>query len=152
MSENNITVKDATSREGAIIAAQAADAKKASDIVVQEVRDLIGVTDYFVIVTAANSRQVQAIVDEVEQTLYKQASLKPLHREGTQDRSWSLLDYGFFVVHVFQPDTREYYRLEALWNDAPVLNLATEAGMCDVEYSPRIAQMLKKPHEQDDNQ
>ena len=69
---------------------------------------------------------------------------QPLHREGTQDGTWSLLDYGSFVVHVFQPETREYYRLEALWNDAPVIDLAAEAGLTDIEYSDRIAKMLGK--------
>ena len=56
----------------------------------------------------------------------------------------ALLDYGEFVVHVFQPETREYYRLEALWNDAPIIDLAKEAGLVDVEYSERIAKLLKE--------
>ncbi|MEA5020576.1 MAG: ribosome silencing factor [Gordonibacter sp.] len=133
-----------TSKERALIAARAADEKKATDIMVQEVRDLIGVTDYFVIATAANNRQVDAIVDEIEEAERKQAGAKPIHREGTQDGSWSLLDYGDFVVHVFQPETREYYRLEALWNDAPVLDLAKEAGLTELEYSDRIAKLLGK--------
>ena len=133
-----------TSRECALIAARAADEKKATDIMVQEVGDLIGVTDYFVIATAANNRQVEAIVDEIEEKLRTQARVKPIHREGTQDGTWSLLDYGSFVVHVFQPETRDYYRLEALWNDAPVIDLAKEAGLVDVEYSDRIAKLLGK--------
>ena len=91
------------SRTCALIAARAADAKKATDIMVQEVRDLIGVTDYFVIITAANNRQVDAIVDAVEEALRKQAAIKPLHREETPDGTWSLLDYGALIVHVFQP-------------------------------------------------
>ena len=107
MSETTI---EPTSRECALIAARAADGKKATDIMVQEVRDLIGVTDYFVIATAANSRQVEAIVDEIEEAEREQARMKPLHREGTQDGTWSLLDYGSFVVHVFQPETREFSR------------------------------------------
>ena len=107
-------MEEKTSRERALIAARAADAKKATDIMVQEVRDLIGVTDYFVIATAANNRQVEAIVDEIEEAERVQGGCKPLHREGTQDGTWSLLDYGDIVVHVFQPETREYYRLEAL--------------------------------------
>ncbi len=133
---------DATSKECALIAARAADEKKATDIMVQEVRELIGVTDYFVIATAANNRQVEAIIDEIEDAVRTQAQLKPLHREGTQDGTWSLLDYGSFVVHVFQPETREFYRLEALWNDAPVLDLAKEAGLTELEYSDRIAKLL----------
>lgn len=133
---------EATSKECALIAARAADEKKASDIIVQDVRELIGVTDYFVIVTAANNRQVQAIVDAVEEAERKQANVKPFHHEDSKDGSWELLDYGSFVVHVFQPATREYYRLEELWNDAPVLDLAKEAGITDVVYSDRIAKML----------
>ena len=136
-------MREKTSRECALIAARAADSKKASDLMVQEVRELIGVTDYFVIATAANNRQVEAIVDEIEEKLREQAGVKPLHREGTRDGTWSLLDYGSFVVHVFQPETREYYRLEALWNDAPVIDLAAE-GMTDIPYSDRIAKLLGK--------
>lgn len=137
-------VEEASSRECAIIAAQAADDKKASDIMVQEVRELIGVTDYFVIATASNSRQVDAIIDEIEDQLRERGGIKPFHREGTGDGSWSLLDYGNIVVHVFQPETREYYRLEQLWNDAPVIDLAVEAGLTDIPYSDRIAKMLGK--------
>ena len=58
------------------------------------------------------------------------------------DGSWSLLDYGNIVVHVFMPETREYYRLEALWNDAPVVDLAAEAGLENLQYSERIAKLL----------
>lgn len=133
-----------TAKECALIAARAADEKKATDIMVQEVKDLISVTDYFVIATAANSRQVESIIDEIEEQERKLAGVKPLHREGTADGLWALLDYGEFVVHVFQPETREYYRLEALWNDAPIIDLAEEAGLADVEYSERIAKLLKE--------
>ena len=133
----------ATPREMAIIAARAADEKKATDIIVQEVGDLIGVTEYFVIVTAANNRQVGAIIDEVEEAERKLGNVKPLHREETRDGSWELLDYGSIVVHVFQPETREFYRLEALWNDAPVMDLAAEAGITDAVYSDRVAAMLE---------
>lgn len=141
---DKIQEQAAFSRRCAIAAAKAADEKKATDIMVQEVRDLIGITDYFVIVTASNSRQVEAIIDEIEDELREQESLKPLHREGSSDGSWSLLDYGYIVVHVFQPETREYYRLEALWNDAPVIDLAAEAGLTEIQYSDRIAKMLGK--------
>ncbi len=131
-------------RACALVAAKGADAKKATDIMVQEVGALVSVTEYFVIATAANRRQVEAIVDEVEERLRKEAHVKPLHREGTDDGMWALLDYGSFVVHVFQPETRDYYRLEALWNDAPVVDLAKEAGLTDVVYSDRIAKLLEK--------
>jgi len=134
--------EELTSKDYAIIAARAADEKKATDIVVQNVGELIGVTDYFVIVTATNNRQVHAIIDAVEEAERLQAKIKPLHREETRDGSWELLDYGSIVVHVFQPETREFYRLEALWNDAPVMDLAAEAGITDAVYSDRIAELL----------
>lgn len=133
---------EATPKDMAIIAARAADEKKATDIIVQNVGEIISVTEYFVIVTAANSRQVSAIIDEIEEQEREQANVKPLHREETRDGSWELLDYGSVVVHVFQPETREFYRLEALWNDAPVMDLAAEAGITDAVYSDRIAALL----------
>ena len=134
--------EELTAKDYAIIAARAADEKKAADIVVQNVGELIGVTDYFVIVTATNNRQVHAIIDAVEEAERLQAKIKPLHREETRDGSWELLDYGSIVVHVFQPETREFYRLEALWNDAPVMDLVAEAGITDAVYSDRIAELL----------
>lgn len=133
---------EVSSRQAALIAARAADDKKATDIMVQEVGELIGLTDYFVIVTAQNSRQVDAIIDEIEEKLLKDGGLKPVHREVSNDGSWSLLDYGHIVVHVFQPQTREYYRLETLWNDAPVIDLSKEPGFENLEYSERIREML----------
>lgn len=139
---DKIAEQAAFSRACAITAAQAAAEKKATDIIVQEVRELIGVTDYFVIATAANNRQVNAIIEEVEDELREKQGIKPSHREVSPDGSWSLLDYGNIVVHVFMPETRDFYRLEALWNDAPVLDLAKEAGLTELEYSDRIADML----------
>ena len=130
------------SRACALTAARAANEKKATDIMVQEVRELIGVTDYFVIATAANNRQVQAIIDEIEDQLRTEQGVKPTHREVSSDGSWSLLDYGNVVIHVFMPETRDFYRLEQLWNDAPVVDLAAEAGLEGLEYSDRIAEML----------
>ena len=130
------------SRKAALTAARAADDKKATDIMVQEVHDLIGVTDYFIIVTASNPRQVDAIVDAVEDDLREKCGLKPINREMSNDGSWSLLDYGNIVVHVFQPEARDYYMLEQLWNDAPIIDLAAEEGFENLEYSERIAKIL----------
>ncbi len=132
------------SRECALLAAKAADEKKATDIMVQDVRELVGITDYFVIVTAKNNPQVEAIIEAIEEALQKEAGVTPLHREHSRDGSWTLLDYGDVVIHVFQPETREFYRLEALWNDAPVVDLAAEAGLDDLVYSDRIARLLSK--------
>ncbi len=141
------TEEQQLSRRAAICAAQAADEKKATDIMVQEVGSLIGVTDYFVIVTAANTNQVDAIIESIEDELREKCDMKPTHREVSQDGSWSLLDYGSVVVHVFQPETREYYRLESLWNDAPIVDLAKEAGLDSLEYSERIKKMIDAAHE-----
>ena len=129
------------SKTWALIAARAADSRKGTDIVVQEVRKNLIITDFFVIITGANNRQVDAISEAVEEALRKEAGIKPIGREGLDELTWVLLDYGDFVVHVFQPELREFYRLEALWSDAPLIDLA-EAGIEHPEYSERIAKLL----------
>jgi ribosome-associated protein len=111
------------SRRLAIIAAKAAFGKAAKDIVAKDVSKLLVITDYFVIATGANNRQVDAIVEAVEEALRTEADARPIGREGTEERGWVLLDYGDIVVHVFQPQLREFYRLESIWNDAPLLDL-----------------------------
>ncbi len=133
--------EEASARDCALIAAKAADAKKASDIVIQEVGAITSMADYFVIATAANNRQVDAVVDEVEKQLREQGNIKPIGREGLDEGVWALLDYGTVVVHVFQPEARDYYRLEDLWNDCPTIDIA-EAGVTDAVYSERIARFL----------
>ena len=132
-----------TPRDYALIAAAAADSKKAKDIVIQEVSELLVVTDYFVIATGANDRQVAAIADEIEEKLREKAGIKPIGREGFLNCTWVLLDYGELIVHVFQPQTRDFYRIETLWNDAPVIDVS-EAGIEDPEYSERIAKLLSR--------
>ncbi len=79
------------------------------------------ITDIFVIASGATSRQVKALVDEVEHRL-RESERKPLRREGMEDAQWVLLDYGDIVVHVFDAPTRAYYELERLWGDAPRLD------------------------------
>jgi ribosome-associated protein len=106
-------------------AAQAAAEKKATDVMIIDVGQTIVVTDYFLIATGANDRQVHAIADEIEGVL-REARMKPIGREGESELKWVLLDYGDFVVHVFQPQEREFYRLERLWGDADRLVLAPE--------------------------
>lgn len=133
--------EEATSRQCALVAAKAADSKKATDIMIQEVGAITSMTDYFVIATAANNRQVEAIVEEIEDQEREQCGVKPMSREGLDEGTWALLDYGNFVVHVFQPEARDYYRLEDLWNDCPVIDLK-EAGITDAEYSDRIAKLM----------
>jgi ribosome-associated protein len=103
----------------AVLAAGAASSKKADDILVLEVGDIISITDYFVIASASNPRLVRTIVDEVERTMKEEASITPRGTEGLDDASWVLLDYGDIVVHVFLDETRAYYDLDRLWADAP---------------------------------
>jgi ribosome-associated protein len=107
------------SRPTAVAAAQAAAAKQAADIVILDVRELIVITDYFVIASGSTDRQVKTIVDEVERVLREAHRVKPVRREGGGDARWVLLDYVDIVVHVFAEEEREYYDLERLWADAP---------------------------------
>ena len=115
-----------TPLELARVAATAADAKKATDIVVLNLEGKSDVCDLFVICTAANRRQVDAVVDEVEESVRVNCEEKPLSIEGRDEGSWVLLDYGAVVVHVFMPETRDYYRLERLWGDAPRMERGLE--------------------------
>lgn len=129
------------SKDRALIAARAASDKKANDIIVQEMRRALFITDYFVIATGANRRQVDAITDAVEEALRKEARVKPLGREGLDEQSWVLLDYGDIVVHIFQPEMRDFYRLESLWSDAPLVDLSA-ADITQPAYSERIAKLV----------
>jgi ribosome-associated protein len=106
-------------RQRALIAAGAASAKKGEDIVILEVGVIIAIIDSFVVVSAANTRQVRTIVDEVEQALREHDGSRPIGVEGLDDATWVLLDYGDIVVHVFLAETRAFYDLDRLWADAP---------------------------------
>lgn len=112
-------------KEYALLAAHAAAEKKASDVVVLDVAPSLVIVDYFVIASGATDRQVHAIADEIEAQL-KAAGLRAIGREGEREAKWILLDFGDIVVHVFQPDEREFYRLEKLWNDTERLTLPSE--------------------------
>jgi ribosome-associated protein len=101
-------------------AAQAAADKLAADIVLIDVSDRLAITDVFVVVTGTNERQVEAIVDAVEETLRNSGS-KPIRREGQRDGRWVLLDYGDIVVHVQHSEERVFYALERLWKDCPFI-------------------------------
>lgn len=132
-----------TAREYALIAARAIDEKKGTDIVIQDVSELLNITDYFVICTAANNRRVDAIAEEVEEQLTKQCGIKPISIEGLDQSTWVLMDYGCIVVHIFQPEPRDFYRLEQLWDAAPTLDVAA-AGIEDPVYTERIARLLER--------
>jgi ribosome-associated protein len=100
------------------IAAHAAD-KKASDIVALDLREVAGYTDFFVICSGNTDRQAKAIHDGIHQGLKKHDGLLPRRVEGLTEARWILMDYLDVVVHVFTPEARDFYRLEALWGDVP---------------------------------
>ncbi|MDQ3916776.1 MAG: ribosome silencing factor [Actinomycetota bacterium] len=105
----------------AVEAAEAASAKKAERIVILDVSQQLVITDHFVICSGNTQRQVRTIADEVQRRLQEDHGVKPFRREGEREARWVLLDYVDFVVHVFQTDDRDYYDLERLWSDAPVV-------------------------------
>lgn len=106
-------------RELAVNAARAADDKQALDPVVLQVGEVLVIADFFVIVSATNSRQVRSITEEIESRLKENDGPAPLRVEGLNDLTWVLLDYGDFVVHVFADEARRFYDLERLWRDVP---------------------------------
>lgn len=95
--------------------------KKGENIILMDLRDLSPITDYFVIGSATNERQLNAITEHVRDELKKRERLYPWRIEGRGDSGWVLMDYGDVVVHLFSPDVRSYYDLESLWRDASVL-------------------------------
>ncbi len=105
-------------RETALLAAQAAADKLATDVAIVDVSERLAITDAFVLASAPNERQVQAIVDEVEERL-RQHGVKPVRREGVAESRWVLLDFIDVVVHVQHNDERGFYGLERLWKDCP---------------------------------
>src|SRR5262245_58164252 len=104
-------------------AVQAALDKKATDVVVLDLRHTPAFTDYFVLCSGQNSRQVKAIADAVEEAL-RAAKVRPSHIEGYDRAEWILMDYFTFIVHVFTPATRAFYSLERLWGDAERIEVA----------------------------
>jgi ribosome-associated protein len=108
------------------IALHAAGDKKALDLVVLDLRELASFTDFFVIASGTNVRQVQAIADEVQEQLRKQSGARPARVEGYKSAEWILLDYGDFIFHVFEEKSRRFYDLERLWRDAVRVPLPSE--------------------------
>ncbi|KAB1502385.1 ribosome silencing factor [Corynebacterium sp. 320] len=113
------------------IAARAASDKLAEDILVIDVSQRLAITDCFVVASGDNERQVNAIVDEVEDQLSDEG-FKPTRREGRGEGHWVLLDYGSIVVHVQRKQEREFYALDRLWADAPQIEVE---GVEQVERS-----------------
>jgi ribosome-associated protein len=100
-----------------LTAARAADSKKATDIRILDLRDVTSFADYFLICTGGNSRQIQAISQEIREQLAERGE-NPVSVEGFENADWVLVDYGDYLVHVFSPKARAYYDLERLWKHA----------------------------------
>jgi ribosome-associated protein len=116
-----ISVLDTPSRVREAVSA--ADDRKAIDLKVLHLQKISDFTDYFLICSGSSERQVQAIADGVQEKL-RSERVRPLHIEGYNRGQWVLLDYGDFVVHVFQEEPRHFYSLERLWGDAPDVTAA----------------------------
>ena len=108
------------------IVAAAAEDKKASDVTVLKLIGVTTFTDYFVICSANSSRQVQSISEEIEGSL-RSKKIRPLHVEGRTNAEWILMDYGTFIVHVFNEKSRQFYDLERLWRDAEKVELSVQS-------------------------
>lgn len=122
--------------ELAIRAARAASDVKAQEIIALDVSEQLVLTDVFLIASGASERQVSAIVDAVEEALFKEG-VKPIRREGKSEARWVLIDFGDIVVHVQHAEDRTYYALERLWKDCPAIPLPEDArgGGDTAEYS-----------------
>jgi ribosome-associated protein len=109
-----------------LVAVRAAESKKATEIKVLDLTGITSFADYFVICNGANSRQVQAISDEVGLQLKRQAGELPNSVEGYNTAEWVLADYGDLLVHIFSPKSRDYYGLERLWRNARTVAIPSE--------------------------
>jgi ribosome-associated protein len=108
--------------------ARLADDRKAADIVVLDLRGVLGYTDLFVICSGGSERQVKAIHDGIHEGMKREHGLLPRRVEGLTQAHWVLMDYLDVVVHVFTPETREYYRLEQLWGEVPSRTYEAQAS------------------------
>lgn len=111
-------LKDDEAKQLAYAIAAAAEERKAADIAILEVGDVSYLADYFVLATGFSSVQVRAITRSIQDAMEVDYNRKPLRVEGQTEGNWILLDYGEVIVHVFMPEAREYYNLEAFWGHA----------------------------------
>ena len=100
--------------------------KKALNMTALDLREIASFTEFFIITSGTNQRQVQAISDEIQEQLKKQLSTRPIRIEGYNTAEWILMDYGDFVFHIFEQKAREFYDLERLWRDARKVELPSE--------------------------
>ena len=100
-----------------LAAAQGAADLQSTDLVALDVGDVLGITDWFLVTSSSNTRQVRRVAEEVEAAVKQAGGDGPLRIEGMEDATWILLDFGIFVVHVFHEQTRSFYDIERLWSD-----------------------------------
>jgi ribosome-associated protein len=117
MTDAAVTAAAEAARTLAVVAARAADDKKAEHTLILSVGDVLAITDYFVITSASNRRLVKSVVDAVEDAVREQLGRSPLRVEGAGEQQWVLVDYGDVVVHVFAEEIRMYYEIERLYRD-----------------------------------
>jgi len=108
------------------LAVNCASEKKAFDITAIDLREVASFTEFFIIASGANARQVQAISDEITEKLKEQLNSRVIRIEGYQSGEWVLLDYGDFIVHIFEQKARQFYDLERLWRDAKRVEIPKE--------------------------
>ncbi|OGW51487.1 MAG: ribosome silencing factor [Nitrospirae bacterium RBG_19FT_COMBO_42_15] len=106
------------SKKKAMLCAKAASDKKAEDIIILDVRKISSIADYFIICTAASTRQIKAVYENIDKAV-SAAGESPYHIEGTDSSQWVLVDCFDVVIHIFNEESRNYYSLERLWGDAP---------------------------------
>ena len=118
-SETQVPNYDVSSKDFAIDIARIADDKKADEVLVLRVGEVLGITEYFVLSGASNPRLVGAIADEVTSQMRERYGRSPIRTEGIREQMWVLVDYGDVVVHVFAEETRRFYEIERLYKDVP---------------------------------
>jgi ribosome-associated protein len=124
-------VDEDSSRELALTIAQAADDRKGADIVLLKVSEVSYLADYFVVVTGFSSAQVRAIARSIEDEVEEKWHRYPTQTEGQAEGSWVLLDYGDVIAHIFMPDEREFYSLEAFWGHAERVDFVPSEARTD---------------------
>ena len=112
-----------------LAAAQGAADLQSTDVVALDVGDVLGITDWFLVASSSNTRQVRRVAEQVETAVKEAGGKGPLRIEGLEDATWILLDFGLFVVHVFHEETRSFYDIERLWSDVPKFRFDVDGNL-----------------------
>ena len=111
-----------------LAAAQGAADLQATDLLALDVGDVLGISDWFLVASSSNTRQVRRVAEEVEVAVKGAGGDGPLRIEGMEDARWILLDFGMFVVHIFHDETRSFYDIERLWSDVPKISFDADGN------------------------